>query len=216
MIGYRNALAIVELIVNQSLSRPVQRQIFSALGLVALAATVLCIVGGVSSGDSQDPDHIDNRTKAGVIVFVVTWGGLCLLLALVSWHVFQSANTPTKEQRSLVFAVALCTPLILVRIVYTLLSCFSKNPRFNMYTGNQTVRLVMALLEEFAVVIIFLIRGLALPVTHRYTPQQHVENSHGLHRVPPAQMKESANSSVEGNVHDVVQPDAVEAPEQQK
>lgn len=75
----------------------------------------------------------------------------------------------------------------------------------------------MALLEEFAVVIIFLIRGLALPVTQHHGQQQHEEQSHGLHRVPHAQsmMKESANSSVEGNVHGLVQPN-VEAPKEQQ
>lgn len=99
-------------------------------------------------------------TKVGVVIFLVTWAGLALLL---SWIASRFSFIEDGERR-LVFAVGLSVPLLLVRILYSLLAIYSHNPDFNLLTGSPTIMLVMADLEEIAICAICLGTGVTLSV----------------------------------------------------
>jgi hypothetical protein len=69
-----------------------------------------------------------------------------------------------KGECRLVLAVAISVPFILVRLIYSAILSFAHNPRFNLISGSVTINLVMAVLEEFVVIIVCLGIGLTLRV----------------------------------------------------
>lgn len=107
----------------------------------------------------------DIKTKVGMILYVVAWALLVLILLALARH---SGSMEKGERRSLV-AVAISTPFILVRVLYALFVWFLHDAMFSLMNGNVTVQLVMAVLEEFAVVIVCLGIGLTLQVRGKLT-----------------------------------------------
>ncbi|GKZ35619.1 hypothetical protein AbraIFM66950_006319 [Aspergillus brasiliensis] len=154
--------------MNDSIQRKTGRGLlpafFRLVGLLTLAGMILCIVGASESSSLQG---ITNSTEAkiGDVLYVISWGCLCLLL-LVIGSKYESIED---GEHRLLLAVGLSVPLLLVRLIYSLLSVFTHNPTFNMLTGNVTVFLVMAVLEEIVIVVICLGVGMTLEVRQRPT-----------------------------------------------
>ncbi len=137
--------------------------ILHALTVFTLVALVLCIVGAVKSSDSGNPDDLgepQTLTKVGVVLFIAAWAGLCLLLIVMVYHL----SLVEKGEQRLIIVVAISLPFILIRLIYSLLVVFAKNPRFNIVTGSVTINFVMAVLEEFVVAILCISVGLSLQV----------------------------------------------------
>jgi hypothetical protein len=78
------------------------------------------------------------------------------VIALVS--VLKLSHGPS-EGRKLSWVVVIALPFILVRIAYSIISVFSHNSHFNILTGSVAIHVVMAILEEMAVVILYLAVG---------------------------------------------------------
>ncbi|KAL3262073.1 hypothetical protein ABHI18_003106 [Aspergillus niger] len=160
--------------VNDSIQRKTGRGLlpafFRLIGLLTLAGMVLCIVGSSMSSSLQG---ITNSTEAkvGDVLYVIAWACLCVLLLVVG---SKYASIEDGEHR-LLLAVGISVPLLLVRLIYSLLSVFTHNPTFNMFTGNVTVFLVMAVLEEIVIVGICLGVGMTLEVRQRPTEYEACE-----------------------------------------
>lgn len=100
----------------------------------------------------------NSKTKAGLVIFVVAWTGLVfLLLRLCARH----ASIERGEHR-LLLTVGVSIPLLLVRLIYSLLTVFAHNPTFNMITGDVSVMLLMVILEQIFIVLVSLGIGLTL------------------------------------------------------
>lgn len=78
------------------------------------------------------------------------------LIAAVTTH--KLSNAPSDDKR-LVWVVIIALPFILVRLIYSLISVFSHNRHFNLITGSIAILVVMSVLEEMAVVFIYLVIG---------------------------------------------------------
>jgi len=124
-------------------------QLFIALGLI------LCIVGGSNSYSSTGVYTPQTTTKAGEVLYVLAFIILVLIAAVL---VIKVRNTPSGDRR-LVWAVILAFPFILVRLIYSLISVFARNPRFSLVTGSVIIHVFMSVLEEMIVVIIYLAVG---------------------------------------------------------
>lgn len=124
---------------------------------------ILSIVGQVKSTNLGQESSISTLTKAGIILFLVAWAGLAFLL----FSVASRLSYVEDGERRLVLAVGLSVPLLLVRVVYSLLGVFSHDPDFNMLTGSPTIMLVMAVLEEIAICVICLGAGVTLSARKR-------------------------------------------------
>ncbi|OJZ87419.1 hypothetical protein ASPFODRAFT_160125 [Aspergillus luchuensis CBS 106.47] len=152
--------------VNESIHRKTGRGLlpafFRLVGLLTLAGMILCIVGASNSSSLQG---ITNSTEAkvGDVLYVIAWACLCALLLVVG----SKYGSIEDGEHRLVLAVGISVPLLLVRLIYSLLSVFTHNPTFNMLTGNVTVFLVMAVLEEIVIVVICLGIGMTLEVRQR-------------------------------------------------
>ncbi|EHA20643.1 hypothetical protein ASPNIDRAFT_190297, partial [Aspergillus niger ATCC 1015] len=147
--------------VNDSIQRKTGRGLlpafFRLIGLLTLAGMVLCIVGSSMSSSLQGITN-SIEAKVGDVLYVIAWACLCVLLLVVG---SKYASIEDGEHR-LLLAVGISVPLLFVRLIYSLLSVFTHNPTFNMLTGNVTVFLVMAVLEEIVIVGICLGVGMTL------------------------------------------------------
>lgn len=82
-----------------------------------------------------------------------------LLLVLVTHR-----GSFKREEHRILLAVAISSPFLFVRLLYAFFVLFLHDDAFSMIGGNVTVRLVMSVLEEFAVVIVCLAVGWTLGV----------------------------------------------------
>jgi hypothetical protein len=128
---------------------------FRLLQLLITVGLILCIVGGTSSTSSAGVYQPQTTTKVGVVLYLVALIALGLIAAVTTHKL---SNAPSDEKR-LVWAVIIALPFILVRLIYSLISVFSHNRHFNLITGSVAVWVVMSVLEEMAVVFIYLVIG---------------------------------------------------------
>lgn len=83
-------------------------------------------------------------------------------------------------ERRLLIVVAICSPFITTRLIYSLISDFAENQLFNVTFGNLTIYLCMAVIEEIIVVIICVVVGFTLSVVPKAATVESVplgENS---------------------------------------
>ncbi|KAI1121819.1 hypothetical protein F5Y10DRAFT_271696 [Nemania abortiva] len=128
-------------------------QVLITIGLI------LSIVGG-TSGSSSDGGQVTvaSTSKAGIILYLVAFLGLTFFLVVS----FSYRNrVPTQERRCSV-AVAVAWPFILVRLVYSVLAVFLHNSTFSIIGGSVAVHAALAVVEEFLVVIDYLVLGFSL------------------------------------------------------
>jgi hypothetical protein len=128
---------------------------FRLLQLLIIIALILCIVGGTSSYSSAGVYQPQVTTKAGVILYFLALVALTVI-AVVS--ALKLSHGPS-EGKKLAWVVLIALPFILVRIAYSIISVFVHNRHFNLLTGSVAIHVVMAILEEMAVVILYLAVG---------------------------------------------------------
>ena len=139
----------------------VQPRILRLLQLLLLVALILGIVGGIQgSDDSSKTGKYTPQTasKVGIILYIVAFIALVGILVLSSG----SISKVSPGEKRILLAVAASLPFILVRIIYSVMSTIANNPSFNAFSGNVTILLCMADIEEWVVVIIYLAVGLTL------------------------------------------------------
>jgi hypothetical protein len=134
-------------------------QILIAIGLI------LSIVGGTNSISPSGTFTVQTTSKAGVLLYVVGW----VILTLRTIFTIPQFSSHIGEKR-LAIAVIIALPFIAVRISYSVLAVFLHNHDFSLINGSVTIWVVMSVLEEFLVVIIYLVVGWkaeALPANKR-------------------------------------------------
>jgi len=141
--------------VGHSSSTIVRTLQFRILQLIITIGLILCIVGGTSSTSSTGVYTPQGTTKAGLILYVFGFVAI-LVIAIMTLHKLGGVSS---DERWLVWAVLIALPLILVRLAYSLTSVFAHDHNFNLVTGSVAIHVVMAILEEMAVVLIYLAVG---------------------------------------------------------
>ncbi|KAF9243750.1 hypothetical protein BU15DRAFT_71874 [Melanogaster broomeanus] len=155
---------------------------FRILHLVGMAALALTIVG-ISTTSSQSASNTERRI--GVLIFAA------LYIILVAGTVVQwmRRGRLMKYRKQLLLAISAALPFLAVRALYSVLSTFSSSTfitttgtstsssdnalaKFNMFSGEWQIYLVMELLMEYAVVLIYTVAGTLLPLDQDYKLQQ--------------------------------------------
>ncbi|KIK99924.1 hypothetical protein PAXRUDRAFT_822198 [Paxillus rubicundulus Ve08.2h10] len=162
---------------------------FRMLHLLGTGALVLTIIG-ISTTSSSSQSTANTERRIGVLLFAA------LYLALVAIVVVQWTRRGQlmKYRKQLLLAISAALPFLAVRALYSVLSTFSSSTfitsstsststsnsdndlaKFNMFTGEWQIYLVMEILMEYAVVIIYTVAGTLLPLNQDYKLQESDE-----------------------------------------
>ncbi|KAF2006386.1 hypothetical protein P154DRAFT_603964 [Amniculicola lignicola CBS 123094] len=132
---------------------------FRILQLLITLGLILSVAGGSSGTTSPDGTiKISSTSKVGVVLYIVAYVGLGAVYFISA---SRTGLIPEKERRVPV-AVLFALPLICVRLIYSACSVFIHDHLFNIINGSVVVLFVMAVLEEFIVVLIYLALGFAV------------------------------------------------------
>ena len=83
-----------------------------------------------------------------------------LLLALLSIITMKDVGNAPRTEKRIYFAVLAALPFIAVRLLWSVLSVFSNNASFSIYSPKPLIQLFMATIEEFIVVVFYIGVGL--------------------------------------------------------
>jgi hypothetical protein len=142
--------------INAKASPTFTTKHFRILQLLISIGLILSIVGGTSVTIQPDGSFkVATTSKAGIALYIVGYVGI-VLVYLIS--VPKTSIVPNQERRVPV-AIIFALPFILVRLIYSACSVFLHSHLFNVVTGNVALRVVMAVIEEFMVVAIYIVLG---------------------------------------------------------
>ena len=122
--------------VIEEISR-LPKQQFHLIRIIILVALILFIVGATSV-QSSPPTGSCLTTKVGVILYLVAYAGILVTLLMVLRH---HCSVPRQERR-IGYAVALASPLILTRLIYSALAILSSNHLFSILDGSMVWQLL--------------------------------------------------------------------------
>ncbi|KAH7386926.1 hypothetical protein DE146DRAFT_702011 [Phaeosphaeria sp. MPI-PUGE-AT-0046c] len=136
---------------------------FRLLQLLITLGLILSIVGGTSGTTKPDGTvQVATTSKAGIALYIVAYVGI-VLVYLTS---IPKTSIIPKQERRVPVAILLALPFILVRLIYSGCAVFLHTHLFNPVTGNVVVRVVMAIVEEFVVVTIYIALGFLVTKLH--------------------------------------------------
>lgn len=129
--------------------------------LVVIIGLILGIVGGVDASSTLAATgvyQVQSISKVSVGLFI---GSFVIFVIITIATSFVISRARPGEKRILA-AVGFSLPFLLVRLIYSAISVFAGTPSFNSVTGNVTILLCMALIEELIIVITYEACGLTL------------------------------------------------------
>ncbi|KAF7563753.1 hypothetical protein G7046_g403 [Stylonectria norvegica] len=129
-----------------------------AVQIPAGIALILCIVGAVSANSPREIVE-QGTVKAGVVLFFV----VLILIALLVVGAAIGRHYTNRGEGRLLGVVAAALPVLLIRIIYSLILVFGDGPKgFTMdgSTFSVMAELLMERIEEMVVVLMFLWAGL--------------------------------------------------------
>ncbi|KAJ0417844.1 hypothetical protein BJY00DRAFT_195772 [Aspergillus carlsbadensis] len=136
-------------------------RVVQLLHIPALVSLILAIAGGTDQNSSNPSDQKSGRTemRAAIILFLILYIALAFLWIITARDVSGMVTT----QKRIYFVVFLALPFLAVRMLYSLLGVFGNHPQFSMFGGSVSVRLGMAIVEEFVVVVLYTVLGIFTP-----------------------------------------------------
>ncbi|KAB8239665.1 uncharacterized protein BDW43DRAFT_305432 [Aspergillus alliaceus] len=143
--------------VNET-AKQVSRYTFMFVSIVSMVGLIIGIVGAVQAVNGANY-KVTSLLKAALALFIVCLGLMFLILFYLSWDI---KSLPVSEQR-VIYSLYLCSPLLVVRMVYAALSDYGSDPRFALFDGSPTAYLCMSVLEEIVLMIICLMIGFMYP-----------------------------------------------------
>ena len=116
---------------------------------------------GVTSGGSQTADGTfkpSTTSKAGVILYI----GNLAAITIIFIRSLGSVSALPGQERPLIVHIPVALLLIAVRLLYSTLCIFVHNSTFSLFGGSVVADVLMAIVEEFFVVVITLVLGFKL------------------------------------------------------
>ena len=148
---------------NDFCSQRLSPMFFRVIGVISLLGLVIGIIGENKIDFSGITiQYANSYSKAATLLFLATWAALVLMFALFVLHLGSIQN----GQNRLLIAVGISIPLILVRLIYSLVATLGGVRSFSSVSGNNTIYLCMDVLMEIGVVVVCTAFGLTLSVAH--------------------------------------------------
>lgn len=137
------------------------------IALPILLALALLIAGSIDPTSQEGPTFSANgEIKAGVALYLICFIELCYATAIILFR----KHLALRDDRNLGMVVALSLPFMLVRVLYITLFAFADHGNsewFNPISGDETTQLCMQVVQEYIIVLLFLLIGLNLKEKHR-------------------------------------------------
>lgn len=147
--------------VNESIDK-VPVNAFRLITLASLAGLGLGIYGAMKA---IDEGVISPILQAALAMFVACLGlMICILLFVTSFLALMP-----RSEKIIVFSVYICTPFLIVRMVYAAIGDFGHDARFSIFDGDPTIFLCMSVLMEIILMAICLIVGFKCPPPSQQT-----------------------------------------------
>lgn len=129
------------------------------MNLVTLVTMIGLILGiaGVSSSGKGGGYQPSTLTKAAMGIFLAVF---LIFILLTVWLYHELSFSLRRFQKKLFIAIALSSPFLLVRMVYSALSDYTTYKMFSL-DENATVYLCMAVLEEIIAMVITMALGIS-------------------------------------------------------
>lgn len=112
--------------------------------IVTFIGLILGIAGVSSAHDSNDGYKPSTLVKAAMGIFLAVF---VIFILLSIWLFYELSSSMRRFQKKLFIAIALSSPFLLVRLLYSALGDYTSFKAFSLF-GNATVYLCMAVLEE--------------------------------------------------------------------
>lgn len=157
--------------IHKSYNTFLHAGMFHVIQLIIVVGLILGIVGGIDAGNvfqTTGQYHPGSLNKAGTSLLIVSYGLIVIFTAAIGMFI---SHAEAGEKR-IYLAVVVALPILLIRIIYSALSTFSKDNKYNVLTGSTTLFLCVCLLEEFIIVVIYEVTGLTLV---QVVKEEHVE-----------------------------------------
>lgn len=151
---------------------------FRGFQLMALAALIIAIVGGIDANDNPASSsfHTGHELReAASILFLVLYLCEVVLVSLL----FRHRNEVATGENRLVLSALLALPFICVRVIYTVLLAFTtdRSSVFYFENVNVYVEAFMQFCMEAIVVLIFTVTGLVTPKRQEYSQDMSVRDT---------------------------------------
>ena len=135
-----------------------------AFRLVQLLTTVGLIISVVGDADITVDSatrtlEVPVETKVGVIILVVAW----LAVLLIAARSVQLIAHVAHAERPLIWAVLVCLPFLLIRLIYSILIVFLDDSNFSLIFPSTVVLWTLSTIEECFTVTIYLLVGFKVP-----------------------------------------------------
>lgn len=123
---------------------------------------ILAIAGSTGNDNTT---KVSGTLKGGVCLFVGAYVAMIITFLIAS----PSLRLIKTRERFVAIAIVVAAPFISVRLLYSILAVFVHNHNFSTLTGSVPVRVGMATIEEYIVVLIYVGLGFIL---HQLAPEQ--------------------------------------------
>ncbi|KAF6235122.1 hypothetical protein HO173_006749 [Letharia columbiana] len=156
--------------VNNFIPRPIPRPVFQGISIFSLAGMSLGVYGGIKASESKTPFVLNPESKTAVALFTTVFVVvLIVFVVLMAQIVYVEPG-----ERRLLYAVAMASPLIAVRLTYGLIVDFAQNKHFSYFYGSVTIYLFMAVVPEIIACAIYIITGVTLRKLPKDDTGKHV------------------------------------------
>ncbi|KAG1874149.1 hypothetical protein C8R48DRAFT_693014 [Suillus tomentosus] len=168
-------------------------RLFRLLQILGMIALILTITGISNETGSSSSSIWNTMRRVGVILFCA----LYIILVGICVHVWTQVGFVMRYRKQLLKAISIALPFLAIRTLYSVLSTFSSDSfsipgttesntsdlaKFNVLTGEWQIYLVMDMLMEYAVVIIYAVAGIMLPLNEDYKPADSYQDEYLLSR----------------------------------
>jgi hypothetical protein len=154
--------------INASLqSRKLNPKLFRVLQALTGVGLVLGILGVSIGSHTTNGIFVPSTiSRVGIVVYIVDLVALTIVFIFSLYNVFMlslsNVSAVPRPERPLIFHIPIALLAIAVRLLYAALCIFVHNSTFSLFSGSIVADILMAVVEEFFVVVITLVLGFKL------------------------------------------------------
>jgi len=146
--------------INASVQSPsFNPRLFRILQVLTGVGLILGILGVSIGSHSTNGIFVPSTiSKVGVLVYIVDFAAITIIFI----SSLPNVSAVPRPERPLILHIPIASLAIAVRLLYAALCIFLHNSTFSLFSGSVVADILMAVVEEFFVVVITLVLGFKL------------------------------------------------------